>query len=102
MVEVEGRSLELSNLTKVLYPASGFTKADVIDYYRRIAPVLLPHLAKRPLRSTAIPIRSTTNSSMRRSAPKRTAPRGRRPTTCNEQGQRPRYGLSGRRRSAGR
>ncbi|MGI5211639.1 non-homologous end-joining DNA ligase [Plantactinospora sp. CA-290183] len=48
-VEVEGRALELSNLDKVLYPASGFTKGEVIDYYTRISPVLLPHLVDRPL-----------------------------------------------------
>jgi bifunctional non-homologous end joining protein LigD len=46
-VEIEGRRLGLSNLAKVLYPDAGFTKADVIDYYRRIAPVLLPHLRGR-------------------------------------------------------
>src|SRR5215831_12985442 len=48
-VEVEGRSLVLTNLTKVLYPDTGFTKGAVIDYYLRIAPVLLPHIAARPL-----------------------------------------------------
>lgn len=48
-IEIDGRPLRLSNLQKVLYPASGFTKAHVIDYYRRIAPVLLPHLRDRPL-----------------------------------------------------
>ncbi len=48
-VEVEGRSLVLTNLAKVLYPESGFTKGAVIDYYLRIAPVLLPHIADRPL-----------------------------------------------------
>jgi bifunctional non-homologous end joining protein LigD len=48
-VEVEGKHLKLSNLDKVLYPAVGFTKGQVIDYYRRIAPVLLPHLRGRPL-----------------------------------------------------
>jgi bifunctional non-homologous end joining protein LigD len=48
-VEVEGRSLELSNLDKVLYPAAGFTKGEVIDYYTRVAPTLLPHLQDRPL-----------------------------------------------------
>jgi bifunctional non-homologous end joining protein LigD len=48
-VEVEGRTLTLSNLGKVLYPLTGFTKAQVIDYYLRIAPVLLPHIAGRPL-----------------------------------------------------
>jgi bifunctional non-homologous end joining protein LigD len=49
MVEIEGRSLTLSNLDKVFYPETGFTKAQVIDYYVRIAPVLLPHLRNRPL-----------------------------------------------------
>ncbi|MGP3957630.1 non-homologous end-joining DNA ligase [Nonomuraea sp. 3N208] len=48
-VKVEGRELTLSNLDKVLYPDYGFTKAEVIDYYSRIAPVLLPHLEGRPL-----------------------------------------------------
>lgn len=49
MVEIEGRNLKLSNLEKVLYPATGFTKKDVIDYYARIAPAILPHLAGRAL-----------------------------------------------------
>lgn len=48
-VRVEDRVLTLSNLTKVLYPETGFTKGEVIDYYVRIAPVLLPHIAKRPM-----------------------------------------------------
>ncbi|HYU03578.1 MAG TPA: non-homologous end-joining DNA ligase [Jatrophihabitantaceae bacterium] len=48
-VDVDGRHLSLSNLDKVLYPETGFTKGEVIDYYTRIAPVLLPHLANRPL-----------------------------------------------------
>ncbi|HEX5616360.1 MAG TPA: non-homologous end-joining DNA ligase [Acidimicrobiia bacterium] len=46
-VDVDGRLLSLSNLTKVLYPGSGSTKADVIEYYRRVAPVMLPHLRGR-------------------------------------------------------
>jgi len=48
-VQVDKRQLQLSNLTKVLYPQTGFTKGEVIDYYTRIAPVLLPHLADRAL-----------------------------------------------------
>lgn len=48
-VEVDGRTLSLSNLDKVLYPQAGFVKAQVIDYYRRIAPVLLAHLHRRPI-----------------------------------------------------
>jgi len=46
---VEGKKLLVSNLNKVLYPKVGFTKGQVIDYYIRIAPVLLPHLEDRPL-----------------------------------------------------
>jgi bifunctional non-homologous end joining protein LigD len=48
-VHIDGRELELSNLDKVMYPANGFTKGEVIDYYVRVAPILLPHLADRPL-----------------------------------------------------
>jgi bifunctional non-homologous end joining protein LigD len=49
VVEIQGRHLKLSNLEKVLYPSTGFTKGQVIDYYARVAPVLVPHLAGRPL-----------------------------------------------------
>jgi bifunctional non-homologous end joining protein LigD len=48
-VSVAGRTVNLSNLDKVLYPAADFTKADVIGYYSNIAPALLPHLEDRPL-----------------------------------------------------
>ncbi len=48
-VDVEGTPVVLSNLDKVLYPEVGFTKGQVLDYYTRIAPVLLPHLAERAL-----------------------------------------------------
>ena len=48
-VEIDGRRLSLSNLDKVLYPEVGFTKGQVIDYYTRIAPAVLPHLRDRPL-----------------------------------------------------
>src|SRR5438552_1458126 len=46
---VEGKKLAVSNLNKVLYPKAGFTKGQVIDYYIRIAPLLLPNLKDRPL-----------------------------------------------------
>ena len=46
---VEGRRLALSNLDKVLWPKTGFTKGEMINYYIQIAPVLLPHLKDRPL-----------------------------------------------------
>jgi bifunctional non-homologous end joining protein LigD len=48
-VQVDGRDLTLTNLAKVLYPADEFTKAEVLDYYQRISPVLLPHVAGRPM-----------------------------------------------------
>src|SRR5437773_84093 len=46
---VDDRKIQVSNLDKVLYPKVGFTKRQVIDYYIRVAPVLLPHLKDRPL-----------------------------------------------------
>ena len=47
LVDVEGRTLRISNLDKVMYPATGTTKGEVLQYYARIAPTLLPHLADR-------------------------------------------------------
>jgi bifunctional non-homologous end joining protein LigD len=49
IVEIEGKNLSLTNLDKVLYPSAGFTKGQVIDYYARIAPFLIPHLTNHPL-----------------------------------------------------
>jgi bifunctional non-homologous end joining protein LigD len=49
ITEVEGRRLALSNLEKVLYPATGFTKGEVLHYYATAAEVLLPHLRDRPV-----------------------------------------------------
>lgn len=49
LVDVDGRRLRLSNLDKVLYPETGTTKGEVIDYVTRIAPLMLPHLAGRPV-----------------------------------------------------
>jgi bifunctional non-homologous end joining protein LigD len=46
-VKVDGRELKLTNIDKVLYPKAGFTKGEMIDYYARIAPVLIPHLEGR-------------------------------------------------------
>jgi bifunctional non-homologous end joining protein LigD len=54
-VAIDGHELELSNLDKVLYPEVGFTKGEVIDYYVRVADVLLPHLADRPLTRVRYP-----------------------------------------------
>ncbi|MFT4135731.1 ATP-dependent DNA ligase [Microbacterium sp.] len=49
LVRVDGRRLRLTNLDKVLYPETGTTKGEVIDYYTRIAPLLVPHAAGRPV-----------------------------------------------------
>jgi bifunctional non-homologous end joining protein LigD len=54
-VDVDGKRLTLSNLGKVLYPDAGFTKGEVVDYYTRIAPYLLPHLADRPVTLKRLP-----------------------------------------------
>jgi bifunctional non-homologous end joining protein LigD len=54
-VSIDGRDLELSNLDKVMYPAVGFTKGEVIDYYTRVAPVILPHLAGRAVTRIRFP-----------------------------------------------
>lgn len=55
VTEVDGRRLVLSNLEKVLYPEVGVTKGEVIDYYLRIAPVMLPHLADKALTRVRFP-----------------------------------------------
>jgi bifunctional non-homologous end joining protein LigD len=52
---VEGRELTVSNLDKVLYPGTGFTKGELLDYYVRVAPVMLPHLRDRPLTMKRFP-----------------------------------------------
>jgi bifunctional non-homologous end joining protein LigD len=54
-VSIDGRTLQVSNLDKVLFPEVGFTKAEVIHYYVQVAPVLLPHLAGRPVTFTRWP-----------------------------------------------
>jgi bifunctional non-homologous end joining protein LigD len=48
-VEVDGRELKLTNLDKVLYPKAGFSKGEVVDYYAKVAPAIVPHLAGRAL-----------------------------------------------------
>jgi len=47
VVEVDGRELKLTNLDKVLYPEAGFTKGEMVDYYARVAPAMIPHLRGR-------------------------------------------------------
>ncbi|MBA2624745.1 MAG: ATP-dependent DNA ligase [Acidimicrobiia bacterium] len=79
-VTVEGRTLALSNLGKVLYPADGFTKAEVIDYYAKIAPAILPHLGDRAVTLRRFPNGPSGTSFYEKNCPKhrpewlRTAP----------------------------
>ena len=68
-VEVDGRRLSLSNLSKVLYPETGFTKGEVVDYYVRIAPVLLPHVADRPMSFQRFPDGVETKGFFAKNAP---------------------------------
>src|SRR2546428_117652 len=69
LVHVDGHAMELSNLDKVLYPAAGFTKGEVIDYYTRISPVLLPHITHRPLTRIRYPNGVTGNGFFEKNAP---------------------------------
>ena len=73
-VEVDGRQLKLSNLDKVLYPEVGFTKGEVIDYYARIAPVMLAHLGDRGVTLRRYPERRRRRRRSSRSAARRTGP----------------------------
>lgn len=68
-VEVGGRRLSLSNLAKVMYPEPGFTKRDVLDYYARIAPTMLPHLAERPVTLRRYPGGTAENSFFEKRVP---------------------------------
>jgi bifunctional non-homologous end joining protein LigD len=67
--EVDGRRLKLSNLDKVLYTASGTTKAEVIDYYVRVAPVMLPHIADRGVTLRRFPNGSEADSFFEKRCP---------------------------------
>jgi len=71
-VEVDGRRLSLSNLDKVLYPETGFTKGEVVDYYARVAPVLLPHIADRPMSFQRFPDGVASQGFFAKNAPKGT------------------------------
>src|ERR1700759_1008859 len=77
-VEVEGRTIALTNLDKVLYSGSQFTKAQVIDYYIRVAPALLPHFENRPVTLNRFPDGVNGNAFYEKNAPKFTPDRIRR------------------------
>src|SRR4051794_6189092 len=68
-VEVDGRTLKLSNLDKVMFPATGTTKGEVLNYYAQIAPVLLPHLADRAVTRIRWPHGVQGNSFFEKNAP---------------------------------
>ena len=71
-VEVEGRTLSLSNLDKVLYPSTGFTKGEVIDYYVQASAALLGHVAHRPATRTRYPDGVEAGSFFEKNAPSHT------------------------------
>ncbi len=68
-VEIDGHRLAVSNLEKVMYPMVGFTKAQVIDYYVRIAPVMLPHIGDRGITLRRWPDGVTENSFFEKRCP---------------------------------
>jgi len=68
VIEVDGREIELTNTAKVLFPQAGLTKGELIGYYRRIAPTMLPHIAGRPLSFERYPDGIETNGFMQKNA----------------------------------
>jgi len=68
-VHVDGRDLELSNLDKVMYPATGFTKGEVINYYTQIADTIIPHLEGRALTRIRYPNGVTSQGFFEKNAP---------------------------------
>ena len=73
-IEVEGRELTISNLDKVFYPESGYTKGQVIAYYSQIAEAIIPHLGDRPLTLKRYPDGITGAHFYEKNAPKHTPP----------------------------
>jgi bifunctional non-homologous end joining protein LigD len=69
-IEIGGRKLRLTNLEKVLFPAAKYTKAKVIDYYARIAPVMIPHLRDRPVTLKRYPAGAHTTPFYEKNCPK--------------------------------
>lgn len=65
-VEVAGRTLKLSSLEKVMYPATETTKGEILDYYARVSPVMLTHLQGRPVTRVRWPHGVTGQSFSRR------------------------------------
>ena len=69
MVEVDGHRLKISNLDKVMYPETGTTKGEVLNYYARVAPALLPHLAGRAMTRIRWPNGTAENSFFEKNLP---------------------------------
>lgn len=69
-IDVDGHEVSLTNLDRVLYPATGFTKGEVVSYYRGIAPVILGHIADRPLTLKRFPDGVDHSSFYEKHAPK--------------------------------
>src|ERR1043165_6758913 len=74
VLEIEGREVTLSNLDKVMYPATGFTKGQVIDYYVNVSRFILPHLKNRPLTRLRYPDGVTGEYFYEKNAPRFTPP----------------------------
>jgi bifunctional non-homologous end joining protein LigD len=68
VIEVDGHEIALSNTAKVLFPQARLTKGELIGYYRRIAPIMLPHIAGRPLSFERYPDGIETNGFMQKNA----------------------------------
>ena len=75
-VDVEGRTLKISSLDKVLYPRTGTTKGEVLSYYARIAPVMLPHLKDRAGDPDPVAARGAGHELLREERPRRARRRG--------------------------
>ncbi len=69
-MNIEERELHLSNLDKVLYPATGFTKGEMLDYYARVAPAMLPHIRGRPVTVKRFPDGVTTSGFIEKNVPR--------------------------------
>src|SRR5690349_21473306 len=69
LVHIAGRELELSNLDKVIYPETGFTKGEIIDYYVRVARVCRPRLRDRPLTRIRYPSGVQSSGFLEKNAP---------------------------------
>ena len=93
-VEVDGRRLTLVNLEKVMYPRTGTTKAEVLNYYAQVAPVLLPHLADRAVTRIRWPHGTGDGSFFEKNVPAGT-PSWVRTVTVPTTGSRARWGGSG-------